>query len=162
MQADERLPGRNRIAVPDEPFDDLTAEDMSTLHWHSLARVAREQGVNLDVADLQRLRHDVVLSERVLALLHGVGPGLVPRPLDTAYLRDLLLEVADRVGEEQSDPTRSAWLEVHGRELVVVVQAGRRRLAHPVDEAVYHYQPDGNDPSRHASWLAQLFDEEAR
>ncbi len=72
------------------------------------------------------------------------------------------MAVADRVREEQSDPLGAAWLEAHDTDLVVVIQAGGRRLAHPVEEAVYHYEPDGNDPSRHASWLAQLFDEEAR
>jgi hypothetical protein len=150
------------VVGPDEPFDELTAQDMERLHWQALSRVAQEQGVSVDGKLLQELPHIVVLSERVLALVEGVGPGLAPRPLEPTYLRDLLVAVADSVGVEQSDPGRAAWLEVDGADLVVVMYAGRRRLAHPIEETVYHYQPDGNDPSVHASWLAQLFDEEAR
>lgn len=149
------------VVGPDEPFGDVTAEDMTRMHWEALARAAQEQGASVVAADLQQLPHDVVLSERLLELVHGTGPGLAPRPLDTAYLRDLLVVLADRVGEEQSDPARAAWLEVHGTDLAVVVLAGGRRLAHGVEQAVGGYEPDGNDPSLHGRSLAQLFDEEA-
>jgi hypothetical protein len=150
------------VVGPDEPFDDLTAQDVERLHWQALSQVAQEQGVRVHAEDLLRLPHVVVLSEAILQLVQGPAPGLAPRPLGLAYLHQLLVAVADRVCEEQSDALGAAWLEASETDLVVVIQAGGRRLAHPVKETVYHYEPDGNDPSRHASWLAQLFDEEAR
>lgn len=29
-----------------------------------------------------------------------------------------------------------------------------------VAEGVYHYEPDGNDPAKHAGWLSELFQED--
>ena len=61
-----------RVVVgPDEPFGDRTHEDMAADHWASLRQAARRQGVDVDAAELSRLPHDVVLSERVLARVDG-------------------------------------------------------------------------------------------
>jgi hypothetical protein len=57
------------VVGPDEPFDDLTAGDMESSHWESLAGVAQEQGVAVAAVDLKRLRHDVVISEQVRRLI---------------------------------------------------------------------------------------------
>jgi hypothetical protein len=82
-------------------------------------------------------------------------------PLTSDYLNWLLFEVAEGVGSEQAS-VDGVRLE-HGAEgLLVVIQAAGRRLSYPVDDPVYHYEPDGLDVSRHATWLVQLFDEEAR
>lgn len=37
-----------------------------------------------------------------------------------------------------------------------------RTLNVAVDDAAYHYEPDGEDVEQHASLLAQLFNEDAR
>ncbi len=57
------------VVGPDEPFDDLTAGDMESSHWESLAGVAQDQGVAVAAVDLKRLRHDVVISEQVRRLI---------------------------------------------------------------------------------------------
>lgn len=54
---------------PDEPFDDLTQDDMLAAHWEALARVAQQQGVAVDPAGIQRLRHDVVISDEIRKLI---------------------------------------------------------------------------------------------
>lgn len=81
--------------------------------------------------------------------------------LDSDYLLTLLREVASGLGVEQG-PGADVRLEATADGLTVVLDVGGRRLAYAVQDAVYHYEPDGSDPSRHASWLVQLFDEEAR
>lgn len=59
-----------RTAVgPDEPFDDLTAGDMEAAHWEALAALAQQHGVPVAAVDLQRLRHDVVISEPIRRLI---------------------------------------------------------------------------------------------
>lgn len=64
-----------RIVVgPDEPFGDRSQEDMEADHWISLQRIAQWQGVVTDAAELKRLPHDVVLSERLLARRAGAQP----------------------------------------------------------------------------------------
>lgn len=81
--------------------------------------------------------------------------------LSSTYLNRLLFEVSQGVIAEQGgvDSTR---LEHAPEGLLMVIDAVGRRLACPVDDAVYHYEPEGLDVSRHATWLVQLFDEEAR
>ncbi len=81
--------------------------------------------------------------------------------LDSDYLLTLLREVASGLAEEQGAGA-DVRLEVDDDGLAVVLDVRGRRLVYAVNDAVYHYEPDGSDPGRHASWLVQLFDEEAR
>ena len=61
-----------RVVVgPDEPPEGRTREEEQTGHWAHLARILAEQGVAIDARDLRRLPHDVVLTERLLALIGG-------------------------------------------------------------------------------------------
>jgi hypothetical protein len=55
------------VVGPDEPFDGRTQEDMEADHWTYLASVLRRHGVRVDALELRQLRHDVVLSRRLLA-----------------------------------------------------------------------------------------------
>ena len=57
------------VVGPDEPYDGLTWSDMESAHWQALAAVARANGVPVEAEDLQRLRHDVIISERVRRLV---------------------------------------------------------------------------------------------
>jgi hypothetical protein len=57
------------VVGPDEPFDGHSQEDMERDHWGYLAGILRQQGVAVDADELKGLPHDVVLSERVLALV---------------------------------------------------------------------------------------------
>jgi hypothetical protein len=59
------------VVGPDEPFDGRSQEDMEGDHWAYLSGILRQQGVATDADELKGLPHDVVLSERVLALLGG-------------------------------------------------------------------------------------------
>lgn len=54
------------VVGPDEPFGVRSQEDMEADHWSYLANVLRQQGVIVDVAELRRLPHDVVLGRRLL------------------------------------------------------------------------------------------------
>ena len=66
-----------QVVGPDEPFDGRSQEDMEEDHWAHLAGILRQQGVAADAEELKGLPHDVVLSERLLALLgrHPEAPG---------------------------------------------------------------------------------------
>ncbi|KUJ68243.1 hypothetical protein ACZ90_20160 [Streptomyces albus subsp. albus] len=55
------------VVGPDEPFGGRTHEQMAADHWSSLASILRRQGVDVDAQELERLPHDVVLSERLRA-----------------------------------------------------------------------------------------------
>ena len=55
------------VVGPDTPPVGRSEEDMEVLHWTSLQGIAQRQGVAVDAAELRRLPHDVVLSERLLA-----------------------------------------------------------------------------------------------
>ncbi|MEU5108462.1 hypothetical protein AB0H07_40440 [Streptomyces sp. NPDC021354] len=55
------------VVGPDEPFDGKTDEQMAADHWSSLASILGRQGVDVDAQELERLPHDVVLSERLRA-----------------------------------------------------------------------------------------------
>lgn len=64
-----------RVVVgPDEPFGGHSFEDMAADHWAQLAGTLQQQGIAADASELRRLRHDVVLSERLRGRL-GIGPG---------------------------------------------------------------------------------------
>lgn len=66
-----------RVVVgPDEPFEGRTHADMEAAHWESLTRILREQGVEVEPAELEALPHDVELSDRVLA---RIGRGGLPQ-----------------------------------------------------------------------------------
>jgi hypothetical protein len=67
------------VVGPDEPFDGRSQEDMERGHWTYLTEILRQQGVAVDADELKGLPHDVVLSERVLALL-GRGPEVPGTP----------------------------------------------------------------------------------
>jgi hypothetical protein len=58
-----------QVVGPDEPFDGHSQEDMERDHSAYLAGILRQQGVMVDPDELKGLPHDVVLSERLLALL---------------------------------------------------------------------------------------------
>ncbi len=57
------------VAGPDEPSDDRPHEDMAAGHWAHLQRILEARGVVVDAAVLRRLRHDILLSQRLLARL---------------------------------------------------------------------------------------------
>jgi hypothetical protein len=57
------------VVGPDEPFGDLTPEDMAAAHFDHLAEKLRRHGVGCDGPALRGLPHEVVLSERLLARL---------------------------------------------------------------------------------------------
>lgn len=59
------------VVGPDEPFEGRTQADMEAGHWDSLARVLRQEGIEVDAAELRGLPHDVELSDRVLARVGG-------------------------------------------------------------------------------------------
>jgi len=60
------------VVGPDEPFDGHTQADMEADHWNALVRVLEQEGVAAEPAELERLPHDVELSDRVLARIgHG-------------------------------------------------------------------------------------------
>lgn len=55
------------VVGPDEPFDGMTQEQMAAGHWGYLAGVLGQHGVDVPAHELERLPHDVVLSERLRA-----------------------------------------------------------------------------------------------
>lgn len=55
------------VVGPDEPSDGRSPADMAADHWLHLAEILRRQGLDVDAQDLERLPHDVVLSERLRA-----------------------------------------------------------------------------------------------
>ncbi len=67
------------VVGPDEPLDGCSREDMERDHWAYLAGILRQQGLAANADDLKGLPHDVVLSERVLALL-GRDPKAPGKP----------------------------------------------------------------------------------
>jgi hypothetical protein len=74
----EEIEETTRFVVgPDEPFGERSQEDMERDHWAYLAGILRQQGVAADADGLKDLPHDIVLSERLLALLgrHPEAPG---------------------------------------------------------------------------------------
>jgi hypothetical protein len=55
------------VVGPDEPFEGHSQADMEASHWDALARSLRPHGIEVVGAELKTLRHDVELSDRVLA-----------------------------------------------------------------------------------------------
>lgn len=53
------------VVGPDEPYGDLTQDDMAQDHWEFLAERLRRHGVAATGALLSRLTHDVELSQRL-------------------------------------------------------------------------------------------------
>jgi hypothetical protein len=64
------------VVGPDEPTDGYSQEDAEQGHWTYLSDVLRQHGVVVDALDLRRLPHDVVLSERLLALVGRSATGV--------------------------------------------------------------------------------------
>jgi hypothetical protein len=62
------------VVGPDEPFGGRSQQDMEADHWAHLSGLLRQQGVVEVASELERLPHDVVLSERLLARV-GHNPG---------------------------------------------------------------------------------------
>ena len=52
---------------------------MAADHWAQLSEVLRQHGVVAEAVELQRLPHDVVLSERMLARVND-DPGDAVKP----------------------------------------------------------------------------------
>ena len=72
MTSVEDIVDTARVVVgPDEPFGEHSYEDMAADHWDQLAGVLQQQGIATSGAELRRLRHDVVLSERLRARIGG-------------------------------------------------------------------------------------------
>ncbi len=68
----EQLEREARSVVgPDEPLPSETQAEMEAGHWNMLASTLARHGVEVQGAELSRLPHDVVLSDRVLA---RIGP----------------------------------------------------------------------------------------
>jgi len=56
-----------RVVVgPDEPRDDETTEEADSSYWDYIREVLAEQGVEIDIASLRSLPHDVLPSTRLL------------------------------------------------------------------------------------------------
>ncbi|CAL9396188.1 hypothetical protein SUDANB171_01357 [Streptomyces sp. enrichment culture] len=61
-----------RVVVgPDEPFEGRTQRQMADDHWSWLAESLGRRGVDVGAHELERLPHDVVLSERLRTCLTG-------------------------------------------------------------------------------------------
>jgi hypothetical protein len=75
FQTVEGLERNARCVVgPDAPVDGLTQAEMEASHWEALVTILREQGVDVDAAELKRLPHDVEISDGLRARLsHGRG-----------------------------------------------------------------------------------------
>jgi hypothetical protein len=74
-QTEQDMKQTARVVVgPDEPFEGRTHADMEADHWNFLTRILREQGVEVEPAELKALPHDVELSDRVLARIGRGGP----------------------------------------------------------------------------------------
>ena len=75
------------VVGPDEPLGGRAHEDMDADHWVQLAEVLRKQGVVADALELNRLRHEVVIRERLLARRPCLGTPRCPAmTLPTAWL----------------------------------------------------------------------------
>lgn len=80
MTSVEGIVATTRMVVgPDEPLGGRSHEDMEADHWARLTGVLRQQGPVAYTPDLKGLPHDVVLSERLLALV-GDDPGDAVQP----------------------------------------------------------------------------------
>jgi hypothetical protein len=57
------------VVGPDEPFGGRTRGDMETDHWNMLAEKLHAHGVAVEAGELNRLPHEVFVSEALLARL---------------------------------------------------------------------------------------------
>lgn len=78
------------------------------------------------------------------------------------YAAEFLSVLVEYLKKEQQDAHAHAVVELRDGELSVVLGARGLTMVTPLEESVYAYVPDGNDPGQHAEWLAELFNEEAR
>jgi hypothetical protein len=62
------------VVGPDAPPPGRSKHEMDALHWDFLQQIAQRQGVIVGAAELMRLPHDVVLSERLLARVGANAP----------------------------------------------------------------------------------------
>ena len=70
LQTEDEIAKTARDVVgPDEPYGDRSYADMAAGHWDTLAGTLRAQGLIVEPAELARLPHDVVLSDRLRARL---------------------------------------------------------------------------------------------
>ena len=81
--------------------------------------------------------------------------GTYRREMDLDYLRRLLLALEARMGEGK------AWCYAKHDELILVLERDGLTLYQPLEGNVYHVEPDGSHVELHASWLVELFDEDA-
>ena len=65
IEADARM-----VVGPDEPHGSHSQADMEADHWAYLSGILRQQGVLVDAEELNRLPHDVELSERLRTRNH--------------------------------------------------------------------------------------------
>ena len=62
------MQGTARMVVgPDAPWGDHTEAEMEAGHWDQMARILRDNGIEVSGNELKALPHDVELSDRVMA-----------------------------------------------------------------------------------------------
>lgn len=55
-----------RVVVgPDEPYGEQSVEVATTGHWAFIQEILAVQGIEVEVSELRKMRHDVVLSKRL-------------------------------------------------------------------------------------------------
>jgi hypothetical protein len=59
------------VVGPDGAYGSITEEESARLHWDALAKDLRARRIEITGEELAALRHDVELSERVLARIGG-------------------------------------------------------------------------------------------
>lgn len=86
-------------------------------------------------------------------------------PFDRTYAEQLRAETEMMLRRRQpfgeADPSASVELFTANQRHHLRMRAAGHSMDFGVDDGVYHLEPDGSDAFEHASWLAQLFDEEA-
>jgi len=61
-----------RVVVgPDEPVGDQSVEDAVNSQWEFIREILARHGVKTEAVELRNLRHDVVVSKRLLDLIGG-------------------------------------------------------------------------------------------
>jgi catechol 2,3-dioxygenase-like lactoylglutathione lyase family enzyme len=100
-------------------------DDRGWSHWEALASILREQGVEIEAAELSRLPHDVELGPRLRGSFHRIAPGFPVRDVDAALAFYAKLGFTVRKyegGDEYGFATRDG-VEIH---LGLVPDADRR------------------------------------
>ncbi|WP_129785267.1 hypothetical protein [Promicromonospora panici] len=68
-----------RVVVgPDEPRDDETWQEAEASYWAYVRELLVEQGIEIDVANLRLLPHDVILTRRLLDRIEASSDGPDP------------------------------------------------------------------------------------